>query len=289
MRPPTKKNNILRHSDRKYLFIFLTLAFLCFGAQIRQAHASIARVHYYQADPANSVTVVTSTPGDFLVVAYSYNATGQSASISDTQGNIWNLAGSAESDSSMRSGSTNVTIDVWYAMNIVGGNSDVISVTGEDDNSITATEYSGVALSNAFDASASAIGSMLVYSGSPTPATVGPMSASPSDEIFSALLDEDGYGLGITWGSPFTLIHTNAYHVDSQADAPNLPSGSISATVNGKGDDYWVMVMFGFKQGIDIIPPIVSWVSPSGNPTVSSTITLTASSTDNASVASVAF
>ena len=147
---------------------------------------------------------------------------------------------------------------------------------------VRALEYSGLDPVNPFDVGTSA-------SGTGTSANSGTVTTTAANAlIFGAGITTGGFS---TAGTNFTTRIITTPDADIAEDRIVTAAGPYSATAPVSGA--WVMQVATFKAaaagGGDTTPPTAAITAPAPNATVSGTVTLTATATDNVGVAGVQF
>jgi hypothetical protein len=203
------------------------------------AWAAIARVQKADTYPGNSVTLDGTTPGNFLVVAASWADATSDPTVSDTAQNTWNalpvLRGPA--------GWGAVSIQLFYAMNIRGGNTTVTLSSSPADVGVHAVEYSGVATSAALDVTNGS-----VAAGSTTTPTSGSFTPTAGDLVYVYFGDEALAQSTITAGTSYTMITTTGDHVDASEDKLGTASGAQTAGFTvGAASASWALYVATFK------------------------------------------
>lgn len=119
---------------------------------------SISLVQKTSATGANTTSVAKAfaspnTAGNLLIAVMAWDRTNRTfTSISDTQGNTWHLAGSAEN-----SANGAMALRLMYAENCkVGPNTVTVRTSGGDNISLSIFEYSGVLIAASLDAASGA-------------------------------------------------------------------------------------------------------------------------------------
>lgn len=144
-------------------------------------------IAFVQSNQALNATSVTSqavsftgntTSGNMIIVAIGTATSGTSSvtSITDSQGNTYQRA-------IRQANSTTSMVEIWYAMNIVGGTTPTVTATLASMRPAMAIyEFSGLALSAALDQTLGAnISSSTAYSVGPTGST-----ANANELVFAA-------------------------------------------------------------------------------------------------------
>ncbi|SRR6266436_2726709 len=173
------------------------------------ACATIARVQKADAYPGNSVTLNGTTAGNFLVVSASWADTTSDLAVSDTASNTWNALPVLRGPT----GQGPVSIELFYATNISGGNTTVMLNSSPADVGIHAVEYSGVGSGASLDVTSSA-----VAAGASSTPTSGSFTPAAGDLIYVYFADEGAAQSAITAGTGYTIITMTGDHADASED-----------------------------------------------------------------------
>ena len=219
------------------------------------------------------------TAGNTNIVAIGWNnATSNITSVTDSAGNTYQVAVPTARGSG-------VSQAIYYASNIKAAAAGTNTVTATFNTAtpyvdVRALEYSGLAAVSPFDMGASA-------SGTGTAANSGTVTTTAANELV--------FGAGITTGGvlhgghQFTSRIITVPDADIAQDQVVTSTGAYSATAPVSGA--WVMQVATFKAASassgDTTPPTVAVTAPTG--TVSGTVTVAASASDNVGVAGVQF
>ncbi|MCV7074060.1 hypothetical protein H7H73_31055, partial [Mycobacterium rufum] len=236
-----------------------------------------------QTDQA-SVTVKyssTQAAGDTNVVAIGWNnATSTITSVTDSAGNTYRVAVPTARGAGLSQA-------IYYASNIkaaaAGSNTvTVVFNTATPYVDVRALEYSGLDPVNPFGAGVSG-------SGTGTSASAGSVTTTTANELlFTAGMTTGGFSGA---GTGFTSRIITAPDLDIAQDRLAGTAGSYGATATLSGSAAWLLQTATFKaattSGGDTIAPTVAVTAPSG--TVSGTLTLSATASDNVAVAGVQF
>lgn len=170
---------------------------------------AIAQVNSTASFAAASVTSISATATSLtagnliVVVARIGSADVWVSSITDTAGNVYNLA-------AMERGYASVTrMEMWYCQNALGNASNVVTANfsgSTSNNAIATVQYSGIALTNALDVSSSI---------STTSATVAvrAMTSTVANAVIVMAAEIDATATTWTAGSGFTTVVQDASHV----------------------------------------------------------------------------
>jgi hypothetical protein len=237
--------------------IWISLVSLFFLATITAQAAGPALVQQTAAASGTASSFSLSFPantnaGDIILVAFDFDASAGTHSVTDSQGNVFTGVGARLSspDGSIRS-------RVYYAKNIRGGPDTVtVNLTGNSAwIEVFLTEYSGIDLANPVDTQVGAAGSAgSVSSG-------GAATKYASDVIYGYCATEDG---GIcSAGSGFTARST--FHNKLIEDQLSGNPGDYAAT--GAATNGWTMQMVALKPASSVVggaPAITSTTTASG-------------------------
>ena len=272
----------------RYLFVFVAIGLFCFGLQAKQAQAAIS---FVQATSSPYITNPSQTTcsaklngvgaNDLLIFSYRVSSSTATTSVVDSASDTWSFAASTTN--------TTANLQEWtYYAIAIGGTTNVTgttSVGGLSSQSCILAEYSGIAIPNPLDVTS-------VAHGGSTSANAGTSTTNFANELIVSSVGMysapgstspgTGFALALSTTTINTIRHAMEFEVVSSTGAYSAPL-TASSTMS-----YWSSVMATFQASLDTTPPSVSWISPSPNATVSSTITLTASSTDNVAVQSIA-
>jgi hypothetical protein len=291
-----------RHQRGAYLLFFLAIGLIFFGVQATPAHAAISLVQSTTTpgNYAGTATAVSAsfpsnnTAGNLIIVVLS--ATGgtgtATGTISDTVGDTFTLATSTPCTGA-QCGYDPINNTLYYAKNIKGGANAVTFqwTSSVGYYSMAIFEYSGLSTSNPLDAmnSGSTSGSTTFTTGSSTTSLANELLFSFFG-TYSTCATTANTTIGSGWAA-----ETNNYEAADAAclftsDRIVSSAGTYSNTFTVAATTVALANIATFGSGsTDVTSPSVAWTSPANNATVSSTINLIASSTDNVAVASVAF
>lgn len=167
------------------------------------------------------------TGGNILVAYMSGQSSGVDGTITDTAGNTWHETGAITAV-----GGVNY-MNIWYAYNVTGNASDVITFTWTSGTAAFAMlgvrQFSGYATSNPYN-------SRSTNSGSGTAMDSGTVTAGATTMIFTGA--ENDANATITGASGFTA--TNFCHAYF-ADGYKITSGNTDATFTGTSNA-WRMI-----------------------------------------------
>jgi Protein of unknown function (DUF4038)/Putative collagen-binding domain of a collagenase/Putative Ig domain len=250
--------------------IFVLFFWQCLLTTARAQGAGVVFVQATANSPSGPVIAFSvsfpanTTAGDFILVAFDYDANSTPSSVTDSQGNIFTpLASQSTSPGATRS-------RVYYANNIRGGADTVtINLTAKSIwLEAYLAEYSGVNPSNPIDAQAGAAGNAgAVSSGSATTTVAG-------DVIFGFCIGD----WNCTAGSGFTT--RSGFRGNLMEDKLAASAGSYAAT--GTANNGWTMQMLALKpvsSGIGAPPAITSGLSANGMVGTAFTYQITATNT----------
>ena len=249
-----------------------------------------AFVQVASATPQSSQKTVTATfataqaAGDLNLVVVGWNdATAQIASVTDTNGNAYNLV----------AGPTQVpntaTQAIYYAVKIgaaaAGANKVTVTFnTAAAFVDLRIAEYSGINPADPIDTASEATGNDANSSSGVV------MTQNTADLLVGANLVQTGT-LGP--GTQFTTRVITTPDADILEDRYVTSTGPYSASAPMSQSGWWIMQMVAFKSANtvppDTTPPTVAVTAPAAGASVSGTVTLTASASDNTAVAGVQF
>jgi hypothetical protein len=235
--------------------------------------------------PQSTVTATypaAQTAGNLNVVIVGWNdSTAIVTSVTDTKGNAYSLAVGPTSNSGH-------VQSIYYAPNIAGAvaNGNAVTITFSVAASfpdIRVLEYSGIDPVSPLHAIAAA-------TGNDQTSNSGPMTVSvPNVLLVAANTVATTTGAA---GAGFTSRVITSPDGDIAEDRVASTTGSYTATAPLDGSGPWVMQMVAFKGAGatgDDIPPVVAVTAPLAGDTVTSTVNVTASASDNVMVAGVQF
>jgi hypothetical protein len=252
--------------------------------------ATIQFVQGNYAVPQTPPTVVNvSFPGaqgvgNLNVVAVGWNdSTATVTSVTDSRGNAYSLAAGP----TVMAGKA--THAIYYARNIVaaGAGANVVTVrfnVAASFPDVRVLEYRGLDPVNPL------IGGV-GWTGTGTAADSWPLTVGTSNVLLvGANVVETSTSAP---GANFTGRMITSPNGDLAEDQVVMAPGSYRATATTFGG-YWVMQMAAFAAagggtGSDTTPPTVAITAPAANATVSGSVTITATATDNVAVAGVQF
>jgi glucose/arabinose dehydrogenase/chitodextrinase len=268
-----------------FLGVLLVVAgLLSYSSLVSSAAVFVQQNYATPQSPQSSVSVTYNsgqTLGNTNVLVIGWNdATSNITSVTDSAGNAYQVAVPTFRGSGLSQA-------IYYAPNIrsaaAGGNT--VTVTFNQAAAyvdLRIAEYSGLATTSPFDVGTSATGA------SGGTANSGSVNTSASDELL--------VGAGMTAGV-FTGAGTNfTQRVITSPDADILEDRSVSAiggySATAPTSGAWVMQIAAFKTigaAPDTTPPTVSVTSPLNGAVVLSTISVSATASDNAGVVGVQF
>ena len=247
-------------------------AFVQVNAATPQTNQSSVAVTYTSAQTAGNTNI--------LAIGWN-NATSNITSVTDSAGNTYQLAVPTARGSG-------VSQAIYYATNIKAAAAGTNTVTATFNTAtpyvdIRALEYSGLDPVNPFDVGTSA-------SGTGTSANSGTVTTTAANAlIFGAGITTGGFSAA---GTNFTTRIITTPDADIAEDRIVTTTGPYSATAPAERLAAWVMQVATFKAaaaaGGDTTAPTVAITAPTGR-TVSGTVTITATATDNVGVAGVQF
>ncbi len=237
-----------------------------------------------------NVQVSSTAAGDALVVMTISGGVGSATNVTSTAdtGSLVNCASCYFSQLANSSGY--LTSAVWYSTSTPAGITSITSTISQVQNFVSdwwmsvwvysTTNGDGFLLDNASTTASLSGADNASYPG----ATTVPLSGS------NDIIDQ---GMFIAFnGAPTAINDSYTNFAGSSnygvANLVNTSNGSAPTWTLNLSQNSELSVGIALKEN-DATPPFVTWISPSGNAVVSSTITLTASSTDNAAVSSTAF
>jgi glucose/arabinose dehydrogenase/PKD repeat protein len=247
-------------------------AFVQVKAAVPQTNQSSVPVTYTGAQTAGNTNI--------LAIGWS-NATSNITSVTDAAGNTYQLAVPTARGAG-------VSQAIYYAKNIKAAAAGTNTVTVNFNTAtpfvdIRATEYSGLDPNSPFDVGTSA-------SGTSTLANSGTVTTTAPGLVFGAGTTSRSFTAA---GTNFTTRIITTPDADIAEDRIVTAAGPYSATAPlSAASAAWVMQVAAFKaaagNGGDTTPPTAVITAPPPG-TVSGTVTLTATATDNVGVAGVQF
>ena len=227
----------------------------------------------------NSVPFANANAAGNLIVVYAVWGNTGSVTLSDTAGNTYVPAQAATTW-----GSTNAwRAQVFYAKNVAGGAN---TVTGTFSSSVSGSfggiyvhEYAGMDKVNPVDVSKSSKGNGRTLSSGSA------VTTNANDLIFGAGATA---GAISSAGAGFNIRSTVSGNWTMDKNVTATGSYSATATANNAR---WVMQMVAFKAeaGTDTTPPSTALTAPTSGSTVSGTIAVSATASDDVAVADVDF
>ena len=253
-----------------------TIGFIQSNYSVPQTPQSTVTVNFAGAQSAGNLNVV--------IVGWN-DSTASVISVNDSKGNPYNLA----IGPTVRAGQASQSI--YFAPNIAAAsaNSNIVTVrfsAAAVYPDVRVLEYSGLD-------PVSPLHAVTASSGSGTSSSSGALNVSIPNVLLVA-----GNIVATTTSGPgasFTNRMITNPDGDIAEDRVVSAAGSYSATAAMSSSGYWIMQMAAFKAAgapdstPDTTPPTVAITAPSPNATVTSTVTVAASATDNVAVAGVQF
>ncbi|MDQ2775354.1 MAG: S8 family serine peptidase [Acidobacteriota bacterium] len=224
------------------------------------------------AGSSTTIALSTTGAGHFLAVQIN-NGDDTVASVSDTQKNTFAKA------VSLKVG--NQDIEIWYAMNIVGG-TDTITVKGNSNTAYiwaAASEYSGVTTTNALDAKTSASGSGQSASSGNT------LTTTQANEVVIGIADWYSCnpntiptpGTGYTSRQTASCLANSDETVAQDRVLSSAGTYSVTATGANSSDSTWIVLGASFKAtGASAGPTITTTSLPNGTQNTAYSLTLAA-------------
>lgn len=171
-----------------------------------------------------------TTSGNCITLFVKCTTAGAPSNVQDSKGNSYVLRSSESNPAS-----TNVNTYVYVAENIVGGGSHTVTVTEAGSIvSIIANEWSGLAVSGAFDQESSDNG----INGTPFDSGNTPTTTQANELVYGGVgennQDDCAFAAGLT---PITFV--NDGNGDRMEDAYKVVSATGSYKVNGTGNQSW--------------------------------------------------
>jgi uncharacterized repeat protein (TIGR01451 family) len=214
-----------------------------------------------------------NTQGNFLIVTGSAARPARTLSVSDTLGNTYVPAIGPVTDVAQ-----DVTIYIWYVP-ICKGGANTVTITPSNTAAleIHVSEWSGIAPSSPVDQIVSATGTgTSVSSGSRTTTASGELIFG-----YGWVLNTATAGPGFM---PISLVNGDLDEYQIQTTA-----GSVAATFT-QASGTWFALLATFRPAVsDTTLPVVSVTAPLNGATVAGITTVSASATDNISIAGVRF
>lgn len=223
----------------KKIFSFI-LALLLFSTPAHAAIAFVSRTNGGQA--ASSATTATAaqshTGGNALICGVFYQAATSITGFADTAGNTWTHAGSTYADHGD-------LIDIYYAYNIAGHGSNVVTATFNANATyaaISCQEFSGLGTTNPLDGSGS------TGTGNSQNVTTGTVTISGSEDVIVIMGEHDadnwvnGGNYHITQYAvtgDATFYFADGYRIVTANDSVNETNG-----ITGP----WIIVAKAFKN-----------------------------------------
>ena len=250
-----------------------TPAFVQVNAATPQTNQSTVSVTYTSAQVA----------GDTNILAIGWNnATSNITSVTDSAGNVYQQAVPTARGNGLSQA-------IYYASNIKAAAAGTNTVTVTFNAStpfvdIRALEYSGLDPVNPFNVGTSA-------SGTGTSANSGAVTTTAANAlIFGAGMTTGGFSAA---GTNFVSRIITSPDADIAEDRLVTTTGSYNATASLSGSAAWVMQVAAFRAagsgGTDTVAPTAAITAPTGGASVSGTVTIAATASDNVGVAGVQF
>ena len=222
------------------------------------ADTTPADILFVQAAPNAGSGITTAqfnantTPGNAYILAVYSSSGNQVTAVNDTESNSWSLAGRQAGQAG-----DGDEIEIWYALNVVGGTQATATITCASGLGTTAAltihEYSGIAAASAFDQKSGATGTTgALASGAVVPTTAGQL-------IFSYFYSHNTNGTDAGLFANPALISSPqigryfnggiAGAVPSSASFDFVESGiqSINPTLSTLGTHDWIALTATFK------------------------------------------
>ncbi len=237
------------------------------------------------AGTANSSSLAfnsSNTVGNWIGVVIRAGVSGETFTVSDSNGNTYHKA--------MQFNETldGDTLGIFYAENVIGGlNTVYVSDTSSATLRFAIVEYSGLATTNSLDVTVAAQGT------GTSPSSGNVTTTSNGELLLGAVLTANP--ATFAGGSGYVIEQAVPAEPNSKLileDARQITAGSVAAGASLGASDYWAAGLAAFRiagSTGDTVPPTVSITSPTSGATVSGTISVTASASDNVGVASVQF
>src|SRR5579859_220254 len=276
-------NSFISHS-RKFFLLPRYLrwhALALLGFQILTAGVTLGATHVQQASNINvggaiftSMSATFSLPttsGNAIILGVTYGNVNPTITATDSYGNTY-VQAIKTYDSGHRQGSA-----ILYALNIVGGTSDKVTVKFSSAVAYLAVgihEYSGIVTASALDAAAGKLGI------GNTPSSGGVATIANGDLIFGCgVEDAIGHGDTFTSGSGLAkridLGNAAAY---ADEDGVQALAGSFAATWTLSPSSSWIATLAAFKTSTSTssqtsTAPTITSLSPASGP-VGSAVTI---------------
>jgi hypothetical protein len=243
---------------RKYLHLFficlmaspLAAQGIMFGVTAKkQVVAAIALVNTTSGEvggtPASTVaaTAASHTAGNLLVVMTKASSAVTVTGVADTAGNTFVQCTASAANAGGGGGSS----DVWYAKNITGNGSNVVTVTFSGTSAFTAVivhQYSVASKTAPFEVGQSGTGGPAV-----TSVTSGSFSPAGSGNV-NVAIGTQSVGAG-TWtaGTNYVLVKLSGATVNVQSEHRlAAPSGAQTASITFQNANTMTISVASFKQ-----------------------------------------
>ena len=263
-----------------------SLTSTAYGLPVASAAAPPATPTFQQANAreitsgtVNSVPFPNSNAAGNLIVVYAVWGNTGSVTLSDTAGNTYV---SAQAATTWGSGNGS-RAQVFYAKNVAGGAN---TVTGTFSSSVSGSfggiyvhEYAGMDKVSPLDVIKSAKGSGTALSSGAA------VTTNANDLIFGAGATA---GAISSAGAAFNVRSTVSGNWTMDRNVTTAGSYTATATASNAR---WVMQLVAFKAeaGTDTTPPSTALTAPTSGSTVSGTVTVSATASDDVAVADVDF
>ncbi len=215
---------------------FAALALLLFCLPGHAAGISSVQGAYSFASNAVTFATQNTGAGDLYVLAIEPSApmaSGTVASVTDTEGNHWNILALEDN------GTPFFAAQIAYTMNVAGGSKPTVTVSYSGSNStrrLAVHEFSGAATVNALDLGP---GSAMGASGAPTSQTVSP--SVDGELVFGFGIANSG---DTSAGAGFTLAESNNLQAtEYQIQTTATPVAAVFPNQSGQ----WIMQVITFK------------------------------------------
>ena len=192
-----------------------------------------------------------TTPGNAYILTVYSSSGNQVTAVNDTESNSWSLAGRQAGQAG-----DGDEIEIWYALNVVGGTQPTVTITcasGLGTNAtLTLHEYSGIASVSAFDQTNGATGTTgTLASGAVLPTTAGQLVFS---YFMSHTTGTGGTGLfsnaGLVWAPMIPRYFTNCLTGGHQSASFDFVQGgvqSLNPSISTLGTFDWIALTVTFK------------------------------------------
>lgn len=252
------------------LVVFITLSVPTY---VYAAIEFVNEVNAYNSGGSTSIALPSGnhTAGNLLVVLLSgWNAETVS-SVTDTAGNTYYWTGQRSPYTNTDSGFT----EIWYAYNITGGASNVVTVNYSGTvtyREVTVYQYSGIDTSDPYDVGNTGGGG----SSSGTSQSTGSANTTQADEVIAAVYAEYDAG-SCTAGSGFTVRYDGTYFCSEGRIVSS--TGSYNSSLTYSASVQWTASHATFKAASVVSAPTVT--SSAADTITDTTATLNGNVTDN--------